>query len=92
MNLQCLSNCAHCARHLPEREGVPAYALFTNEQLAAMVRSRVGTATGLGAIEGVGKSRIEKYGAAFLELLSAETSKLSDTTQREGDHAQTQPS
>lgn len=54
---------------LAEREGVPPYALFTNEHLAAMVQRQVQHATELGAIEGVGKARIEKYGAAFLEVL-----------------------
>ena len=54
---------------LSEQEGVPAYALFTNEQLAQMVTRRVDTAEALGGIEGVGKSRQEKYGEQFLSLL-----------------------
>ncbi len=57
-------------KELAEREGVPAYALFTNEQLAAMVQTRVRTAAALGEIEGVGKARVEKYGAAFLQVLN----------------------
>jgi superfamily II DNA helicase RecQ len=52
-----------------EREGVPAYALFTNEHLAEMVLKRAATATALGTIEGVGKARMEKYGALFLDVL-----------------------
>lgn len=57
---------------ISEQEGVPAYALFTNEQLATMVRKRVATFTDLGAIDGVGKARLEKYGKAFLSVLSNE--------------------
>jgi superfamily II DNA helicase RecQ len=57
-------------KELAEREGVPAYALFTNEQLAAMVENQVRTAADLAAIEGVGKARVEKYGAAFLGILN----------------------
>ncbi len=57
-------------KELSEREGVPAYALFTNEQLAAMVQTRVRTAAALGEIEGVGKARVEKYAAAFLQVLN----------------------
>lgn len=56
-------------KDLAEREGVPAYALFTNEQLAAMVTRRVRTASDLGALAGVGAARVEKYGEAFLALL-----------------------
>jgi superfamily II DNA helicase RecQ len=54
---------------LAEQEGVPAYALFTNEQLAVMVRNRVTSKAALGDIEGVGPARVEKYGDAFLKLL-----------------------
>ncbi|HMQ11878.1 MAG TPA: HRDC domain-containing protein [Candidatus Competibacter phosphatis] len=57
-------------KELAEAEGVPAYALFTNEQLAAMVRGKARTVTDLAAIEGVGKSRVEKYAAAFLKVLA----------------------
>lgn len=54
---------------LAEQEGVPAYALFTNEQLAAMVQNRVTSKTALTDLDGVGTARIEKYGEAFLHLL-----------------------
>lgn len=56
-------------KELAEHEGVPAYALFTNEQLAAMVARRVRTPAELGAIPGVGAARVEKYASRFLELL-----------------------
>lgn len=58
-------------KELAERDGVPPYAVFTNEQLAEMVRSRSRSAAELGRIDGVGPARIEKYGRAVLELLSA---------------------
>jgi superfamily II DNA helicase RecQ len=51
------------------REGVPPYALFSNEQLATMVRQRVMTAEQLRAIDGVGEARVAKYAAQFLPLL-----------------------
>ena len=55
---------------LAEQEGVPPYALFTNEHLAAMVQNKVRTTEELGRIDGVGRTRIEKYAHAFLNLLS----------------------
>jgi len=57
---------------LAEKEGVPAYALFTNEQLADMVRGRITSLSGLTAISGVGKARVDKYGKEFLEILQKE--------------------
>ena len=59
---------------LADQEGVPAYALFTNEQLADMARSRVTTASGLREIQGVGDARVRKYGEAFIGLLRTEAS------------------
>jgi len=56
-------------KELAEGEGVPAYALFTNEQLAEMTRRRVDSLSALGEIDGVGAARIEKYGASFLATL-----------------------
>jgi len=54
---------------LADRDGVPAYALFTNEQLVTMVRQRVSSPADLSAIAGVGPARVEKYGREFLEIL-----------------------
>ncbi|PPQ28651.1 hypothetical protein CCR94_17160 [Rhodoblastus sphagnicola] len=59
-------------KFLADREGVPAYALFTNEQLAAMVQRRVASMTALREIDGVGEARAEKYGEDFLAILRAE--------------------
>lgn len=54
---------------LADAEGVPAYALFTNEQMAAMVQNRVATATALRGIPRIGAARVEKYAGPFLALL-----------------------
>jgi len=56
---------------MAEKEGVPAYSVFTNEQLAAMVTGRVDSQAALGKIDGVGSARLEKYGAAFVDALKA---------------------
>lgn len=61
-------------KSLADKEGVPAYALFTNEQLAEMVQRRVVTATGLRDIQGVGEARVDRHGEAFLAILRAEVS------------------
>ena len=59
-------------KNLADNEGVPAYAIFTNEQLATMSRERVKTPGALSAIKGVGKMRVEKYGQGFLAMLKKE--------------------
>jgi superfamily II DNA helicase RecQ len=52
-----------------EKEGVPVYAVLTNEQLAQMVQKKVNSRAGLKEIEGVGDARVEKYGDALVQLL-----------------------
>ena len=56
----------------PQRAGrrgrVPAYAVFTNDQLADMVRRRLASAAALGEIPGIGDGRVEKHGEAFLRV------------------------
>lgn len=52
-----------------EKEGVPPYALFTNEQLAEMVKRRVSSAAAIAEIPGIGTSRVTKYAEAFVDEL-----------------------
>ena len=55
---------------ISDKEAIPAYSIFTNEQLASMVTGKVDSLTAMGSIPGVGAARIEKYGAAFLASLT----------------------
>lgn len=57
-------------KQLAERDGVPPYAVFTNEQLAEMVKRNVRTNAELDRIGGVGPARVEKYAVPFLAILS----------------------
>ena len=52
-----------------EKEGVPVYVVFSNEQLAEMVKKKVSSKAALKEIEGVGDARVEKYGAGVLERM-----------------------
>jgi superfamily II DNA helicase RecQ len=56
-------------KQLADREGVPAYAIFTNEHLATMVRERITTPAALAALPGVGEARVDKYAEPFLAIL-----------------------
>jgi len=56
---------------LAEKAAVPPYAVFTNEQLAAMAQQRVASTAALEKIEGVGPARVEKFGAAVMAVLAA---------------------
>ena len=59
-------------KELAKTEQVPAYAIFTNEQLAAIAKALPVSANALSKIEGVGDNRVEKYGSQFLKVLKEE--------------------
>ena len=62
-------------KRLAEAEGVPVYTLFTNEQLAEMVRRPIHSLADLGQIPGIGPARIQKHGASLLSILNGDPSK-----------------
>ena len=55
---------------LAEKENLPPYAVFTNEQLAEVARRRCTAPADLGKIDGIGAARVEKYGAALVAALA----------------------
>ena len=52
-----------------EAEGVPAYVVFTNPQLANMVTQKVVTKKALASIDGIGKARVDKHADTFVACL-----------------------
>ena len=69
---------------IAEREGVPAYAVFTNEQLAGLARARPRTLAAVGRIPGVGPARVEKYAKTFLAALGRDGAASSETAETTG--------
>jgi ATP-dependent DNA helicase RecQ len=51
-------------------EGKPAYSIFPDETLAALVRERPQSPNDLLRIKGMGPSRLEKYGQAILNAIA----------------------
>ena len=56
-----------------EKEGVPPYAILTNEQMAQVAERRCKTVGELETIAGFGTARSRKYGEGILELLNRST-------------------
>ncbi len=53
-------------KQLAKDDGVPAYAIFTDEELAGLAKIEVLTPTTLRSVKGIGEKKVEKYGAHFL--------------------------
>jgi ATP-dependent DNA helicase RecQ len=56
---------------LAKEQGVPAYVIFHDATLLAMLREHPQTLSALGAVSGVGERKLERYGEAFLGVLQA---------------------
>ena len=56
---------------LAREQGVPAYVIFHDATLLAMLRERPATLSALGAVSGVGERKLDRYGEAFLGVLNA---------------------
>lgn len=57
-------------KEISQAEGVPAYAIFSNKQLAEIVTEKANTKAALLKISGIGNAKIEKYADTLLELLT----------------------
>lgn len=53
-----------------QANSVPAFVVFTDSTLMAIAEDKPGTLQELGRISGVGKSKLERYGQAVLDLVN----------------------
>ncbi len=56
---------------LAREQGVPAYVIFHDATLLAMLREHPATRDDMAGISGVGERKLERYAEAFLETLNA---------------------
>ena len=56
-------------KEIADREGVPAYVVFSDASLRQMVAKKPKTRSGLLAVSGVGKVKLERYGSEFLAMI-----------------------
>jgi ATP-dependent DNA helicase RecQ len=59
-------------KELADRQGVPAYIVFSDKVLREMASRRPGTAAQLLDVPGVGPAKLERYGQTFLEAIAAD--------------------
>ncbi len=58
-------------RELAEAAGVPPYVIFHDSTLREMAERRPASLAALAEISGVGAAKLERYGAAFMDVLQA---------------------
>jgi ATP-dependent DNA helicase RecQ len=52
-------------------QGVPPYVVFHDRTLVELAAMRPGSLSELGSVNGIGSAKLERYGAALLEVLAA---------------------
>ena len=57
-------------KDIAQKEGIPVYAVFTNEEMANIAKLDNLSLNALQSINGIGEKRVEKYGKAVIETLS----------------------
>ena len=57
---------------LAQAQGVPAYVVFSDRALVDMATHRPTTLQTFREMHGVGETKLERYGAQFLELIKAQ--------------------
>jgi ATP-dependent DNA helicase RecQ len=56
-------------KQIADREGVPAFVVFSDASLRQMVAQKPKTESGLLAVSGVGRVKLERYGSDFLKAI-----------------------
>ena len=56
-------------KELAAKDGVPPFVVFTDEQLASIIRQNPTDLGKLTAVQGIGQAKAEKYGNAVLKIL-----------------------
>lgn len=59
-------------KQLADRDGIPAYAVFTNAELAELAKIEVLTLAKMKTVQGIGAQKVEKYGAHFITQTKAD--------------------
>ncbi len=61
-------------KRVSQEEAVPAYAIFTDEELAELAKTEQLTAVSMKKVKGIGEKKVEKYGQHFITKSSDEKS------------------
>jgi superfamily II DNA helicase RecQ len=65
------SKLRECRKIIAANDAVPAYAVFTDEELAGIARLPVLEVSKLISVKGIGDKKVEKYGNQLIELFTS---------------------
>jgi len=59
-------------KKIAQEEGIPAFAIFTDQQMAELAKLEEFTITGMQGINGIGEKKASRFGPAILKLLNTD--------------------
>ena len=62
-------------KHIAQEEGIPAFAIFRDDELAGIAQLETLTLATMKNVKGVGDKKTEKYGQRFITAMADETGK-----------------
>jgi superfamily II DNA helicase RecQ len=68
-------------KELAEKQGIPVYAIFTNDHLAGMIKNKITGLKDIAALPGIGQARIKQYGEQFLKILTEHSQEAHETAE-----------
>jgi superfamily II DNA helicase RecQ len=69
-------------KEIAEKQKLPVYTIFNNEQLAGMVKNPPSSLADLGKIPGIGEAKLKQYGEQFLNLFKELETKAANETDK----------
>lgn len=63
---------------IAQEDGVPAFAVFTNEELAGLAQLTELTPSKMKSVKGIGEKKVEKFAARFIKVWQDEESQPPD--------------
>ncbi|MDA3886653.1 MAG: HRDC domain-containing protein [Candidatus Delongbacteria bacterium] len=64
-------------KEIADQEAIPAYAVFSDKELADISKLEAVTLSKIKTIEGIGEKKVEKYGQKFIDALKKKDSESS---------------
>jgi len=55
-------------KQIAQQEAIPAFAIFTDAELAEMAKLEILSIENIQSIKGIGEKKLEKYGLKFIEM------------------------
>ena len=69
MSFQRFAKMREIRKALAKEEGIPAYAIFTDEELAGLAKIENLTPATMKTVKGIGEKKVEKYSKHFITTL-----------------------